>query len=60
MRADRATLMDALVAVVITGADEVLEQDEEMTMWFIVTTAKSFPSEREASKRSTCLCHSFR
>ena len=54
--------MDVLVAVVVSGADEVLEadkvleEDKEMTSWFIVTIAESTtiqninaPSKREAS-----------
>jgi len=41
MRDEGATLVDALVATVVLGADEVLEEDEEMALWFIVTIAKS-------------------
>ena len=35
-------LVDALVAALILEAEEeVLEEGEEMTLWFIVTTANS-------------------
>ena len=37
-REEGAILVDALVAAVVP---EVLEEDEEMALWFIVTTAKS-------------------
>ena len=53
------------MAAVVPGADkEVLEEDEEMALWFIVTTVKSqairstsAPSEREANERCIRLCH---
>ena len=37
-REEGAILVDALVAEVVP---EVLEEDEEMALWFIITTAKS-------------------
>ena len=50
-----ATLVDVLVAAVVPGADEeVLEEDEKMALWSIVTPTKS-PSEGEASDRCTYL-----
>lgn len=32
--------MDALTVMVPEADEEVLKQDEEMTLWYIVTTAK--------------------
>ena len=38
----RGYIIDALVAAVVPGADEeVLKEDEELALWFIVTTTKS-------------------
>jgi len=59
--------VDVFVAVVVSGLDEILEEDEQMALWSIVTTAKSqairsisAPSKEKTSNRHTYLCHSFR
>jgi len=55
------------MVVVVLGADKEVFEDGEMALWYNATTAKSWaiqstsvPSEREASERYTCLCHSSR
>jgi len=59
-----ARLVDILMAAVVPEWDEVLEEDEEMGLQFISTTAMSqaiqnisTPSERETREKCTHLCH---